>query len=164
MFSSYVNQQYNPYVHGMILYGDGHSGEGAFVVVITTCNLYYNCVIAYEVLLLLRNSHNAKKCDPPSLRRVTLQAIAVYIFSVCVGVIHYTITQVVLEKAWDNGNRLKWRRFRRINLVWAVMVSLVCPVVFLACVTAIIWYRKYMPSATGRMRELVSQFKIRSRF
>ena len=34
---------------------------------------YLNCVISYQVLVLLRNSYHATRCDPPSLAKVSLQ-------------------------------------------------------------------------------------------
>ena len=147
MYSSYVNQQYNPYFNGVIIYGDGFNYEGACIVASSTFNLYYNSVIAYEVLILLRNSYNVKKCDPPSFRRVTFQAIAVYVFSVCVGAIHYKIIH-------DSNTGITLS-----NLAFSLVVTWICPTLFLLFVTVIIWYRKYMPSATGRMQELVSEFK-----
>ena len=149
MYSSYVNQQYNPYFNGVIIHSDGFDYEGACIVASSTFNLYYNSVIAYEVLILLRNSYNVKKCDPPSFRRVTFQAIAVYVFSVCVGAIHY---KIIHDSTSNTGIKLS-------NLAFSLVVTWICPTLFLLFVTVIIWYRKYMPSATGKLRELVSKFK-----
>ena len=44
----------------------------AFILACSTANLYLNCVVAYEMLVLLRNNNQVVIHNPPSLLRVTL--------------------------------------------------------------------------------------------
>jgi hypothetical protein len=108
-----------------------------------------NCFVSHEILILLRG-HNAIRCDPPSLLRVTLQATAVYLFSIIVFIIHYFITRAIFKAYAFEGNRL-----RTADLCWSLLVSYIFPISFFVYVWITIKCRGYMPSATGRMDKLV---------
>ena len=122
----------------------------------STANLYINCFISYEILNLLRNSNNIARCRPPSLIKVTLQAIVVYIWSIIVFVAYY-FTQKIQIQARDAGNDEKRKILNTVNLIWSMIVSFVIPIIFFCHIWITIWHRGYitMSSVTGTMKELV---------
>jgi len=106
---------------------------------------FLNCVVAHEILILLRNIHLVIRCDPPSFLKVTLQATAVYLFSITVYFIHYFIGRVGRNNP----------EFNFANFTWSLLVTYVFPILFFGYVWITIKCRGYMPSLTGRMKELV---------
>merc|ERR1712161_55332 len=97
--------------HGIIIFGDYNAGgrvnafEPAFILACSTANLYLNCVVSYEMLLLLRNNNQLITHNPPSLLRVSSQAMSVYLFSIIVFIIHYFVGRA---------------GYSRINFLWSV--------------------------------------------
>ena len=117
---------------------------------------YLNCVISYEVLILLRNSYHTTRCDPPSLVKVTLQAASVYSVAILVFVIFYVIGRKQ-HKSYYQGNFDTYLYLRDVNLYWSLVVTYIFPIIFFGYVWITIWFCGYMPSATGRMKELVRE-------
>ena len=115
---------------------------------------YLNCVISYEVLILLQNSHNATRYDPPSLVKVSLQAAIVYLFAILVFIIHYVIGRTS-NKSLEQGDGDRYDYFNSVNFYWSLIVTLNFPIIFFSYVWITIWCRGYMPSATGKMKQLV---------
>ena len=117
---------------------------------------YLNCVVSYEVLILLRNSYNITRCDPPSLVKVTLQAVSVYSVAILVFMIYYAIGRKQY-KLWYQGDFDTYFYLRNVNLYWSLVVTYIFPIIFFGYVWITIWFCGYMPSATGRMKELVRE-------
>ena len=118
-----------------------------------SCFKYFNCVVSYEILILLRNCHNAIRCDPPSLLKVTLQAISVYVFSIIVFIFHYFIGRAATKaEIQDDGYS---SRLLLVNLIWSLLVTYVFPILFFGHVWITVKCLGYMPSATGPMKQLV---------
>jgi hypothetical protein len=115
---------------------------------------YLNCVISYEVLILLQNSYNATRCGPPSLVKVSLQAASVYSIAIFVFIIHYVIGRIQ-KKSYDQGNIERHFYLNKLNLYWSLVVTYTFPIIFFGYVWITIWYNGYMPSATGKMKQLV---------
>ena len=113
---------------------------------------YLNCVVSYEILILLRNCHQGIRIDPPSLLKVTLQAMAVYMFSITVYIIHYFIGRAATEAIHFFLGKFD---YHDVNLIWSIFVTYLLPVAFFLYVWITIKCRGYMPSVTGRMKELV---------
>ncbi|OEU12506.1 hypothetical protein FRACYDRAFT_243756 [Fragilariopsis cylindrus CCMP1102] len=158
MYSSYVDQKYNPIFSGVITVDESNNPfSGAFVVACSTANLYLNCVISYEVLILVRNSFNATQCDPPSLWKVTLQSVLVYVFGILVFTIHYFIGYAQ-RFSFEKGHFERSISLNNLNFYWSLVVTYIFPVLFFSYVWITVWYRGYMPSATGRMKQLVWYF------
>ena len=118
---------------------------------------YLNCVISYEVLILVRNSFNATQCDPPSLWKVTMQSVLVYVFGILVFTIHYFIGHAQLL-SFEKGHFERSISLNNLNFYWSLVVTYIFPVLFFSYVWITVWYRGYMPSATGRMKQLVRPF------
>jgi hypothetical protein len=148
MYGSYANQKFNPNYYGIIISVDGEDSsvafEGPFIIACSTANLYLNCVISYEVLILLRNSNQAIRYSPPSLLKVTLQSLAVYLFSFVICISDYFI------KAEHNASYLSYS-----SIVVIGLVTYVFPILFFSYVLITIKCRGYIPSVTGRMKQLV---------
>jgi len=115
----------------------------AFVLGCSTSSMYLNTIIAYEILLLLKDCHNRKRRSPPAFTRVTLQALLVYSWSITVFVIRFFISREFNNKA---------------SIPIFFMISAGIPIMVLMTICFIIWYRVYMPSIGGRMKELTNFF------
>jgi hypothetical protein len=96
------------------------------------------------MLILLRSCHQVIRCDPPSLLRVTLQATAVYMFSIIVFFIHFFFI--------GRAGYL----YEAANFISSMIVTFLLPILFFLNVWITIMCRGYMKSVTGRMRQLVS--------
>jgi hypothetical protein len=168
MYGIYANQNFNPEFRTSMIFewetfDDNNVIEWNFVIAYTTANLYLNAVVSYEVLVLLRNSHQARRSDPPSLLKVTMQAAALYVFAILVTVIIYFISIASLKDYYKGD-------FDRSNYILEsagnlfLLVSLILPLVFVCSVCIISWCRGYMPSMNGMsvrgraMRELAWYF------
>jgi len=108
--------------------------------------MYLNCVVSYEIYCLLKDSYHRRRWKPPPLRKVTLQALAVYSWSGIVFIIRIF-----------NG-RYSERMNKNISTLFFFIISAGIPVLFLMTICFIIWYRTYMPSIGGRMKELTVFF------
>ena len=117
---------------------------------------YLNCVVSYEVLILLRNSYNATRCDPPSLVKVTLQAASVYSVAILVFIIYCVIGRKQ-QTSYYQGDSDRYQYYKNVNLYWSLVVTYIFPIIFFGYVWITIWFCGYMPSATGRMKELVRE-------
>ena len=102
-----------------------------------------NCVITFEVYLLLRNNARVIRHKPPTLRRVSLQAGGVYLFSIIVLCTHF-----FLDVDLDDT----------INFILMILVTYVFPLIYFFSVWLVIKHRNYFPSLTGRWKELVSNY------
>jgi len=174
MYGSYANQQYNPKISGAIImdsrekaltimdnddYDVGENAfEPAFILACSTANLYLNCVVSYEMLVLLRNNNQVITHNPPSLLRVTLQAMSVYLFSIIVFIIHYFIGREVIKADMDDDTNKCWR-LAKANLIWSILVTYVCPIGFFIYIWITIKCRNYMPSVTESTKQLVWFFR-----
>jgi len=156
MYGSYANQKYNPNFYGYIIRGYSDKGsdfEGALFFACLTANAYLNAVVSYEMLILLRNCHQETRSNPPSLLKVTLQAVAVYVFAILVFVVHYCIGRAV-SVAYQQGNYDRSDYLDWINLIWSLVVTFILPIGYI-----IIWCRCfYMPSTPERVKELARFF------
>jgi len=149
MYGSYANQKFNENFYMIVVStlfdADNMSilkaHEGSLIVACSTANIFRNAVVSYEVFILLRNCHETKINNPPSLKKVSLQAMVVYAFAICVfGISFYT---------GDVDNVATWCFF---------LVIYILPIGFVVCITVTISLRGFMPSATGKMKELAWYF------
>merc|ERR1712238_225082 len=115
----------------------------ALVLASSTANLYINCVISYELLNLLRNSNNATRCRPPSLMKVTIQAMVVYVISILIFVAFF-FTHKTKYKKYHTGNIDAYKDVTKINFAWSMILSVVIPTIFFCYVWITIWYRGYI--------------------
>lgn len=149
MYGSYANQKLPRFSGSIILTRYiGHdenrnSIENAMFVACSTANLYLNCVVSYEMLVLLRNNDQLVTYNPPSLLKVTLQAVGVYSFSIMIFIIHYYIGKSSKDE---------------VNLGWSIVISYVFPIGFFFYIWIIIKYRGYLPTVTESTKQLVCIF------
>jgi len=157
MYSSYVNQKHHIDFEGIIVLDfEEASFEGSFVVACSTANLCINCVVLYEIRILLQRTKDTIRYKPPSLTKVTIQAAVVYIFSIIVFTIHY----VIKEKQtyfYTNDNTAMFKRLEIVNLTLTVSISYMFPILFSAYICITIWFHKLLPVG-GKMRELALYF------
>jgi hypothetical protein len=86
---------------------------------------------------------------------VNLQATAVYLFSIIVCVIHYSIGRAATKASMQDDD-YNYNRLTDANITWSVVVAYFLPILFFVYVCITIKCRGYMPSATGSMKQLVS--------
>ena len=122
----------------------------------STANLYLNSIIAYEIFILLRNNKQAVRHKPPSLRSVTLKAMVVYIFSIVVFAINkYLETEAMTQKLIA----FEYRKSDQISLsilICNILVTYIVPIGVFFYVWISIKVRNFLPSVSGREKELVS--------
>ena len=124
----------------------------------STANLYLNCVISYELLILLRNNDRIVRHTPPTFQRVSLQAAGVYLLSIVMFCINYFVYLKVHLECTHNGlcTDQKVERIHNASLWPSIVVTYILPISFFFLVWITIKYRNYMPSLTGKWKELVS--------
>ncbi|OEU06015.1 hypothetical protein FRACYDRAFT_256861 [Fragilariopsis cylindrus CCMP1102] len=174
MYGSYANQKYNPNFNGLVIRSIplrdefneyGNAFEAAFVVACSTANLYLNCVVSYEILILLRHSDHFVTHTPPSLSRVTLQAVGVYSFSVIVFFIHYFVGRQSFKAEMQsyltssdndlNNDLKKQARLSLANLGWSLFVTYAFPIGCFFYIWMTIKCNGFMPSVTEKTKQLV---------
>jgi hypothetical protein len=79
-----------------------------------------------------------------------LQAAFVYVFAILVFIIHYTIGIICLRRNFG-----RYYYLEDVNLYWSLVVTYIFPMIFFGYVWITIWCNGYMPSATGKMKQLV---------
>ena len=132
--------------------------EVIFVTAYTVANLYLNAVISYEVLILLRNSHQTRRSNPPSLLKVTIQATVVYLFAILASMVFYFI----VFGASESDSAIS--KADSTIILFNIVVFVVVPFGAVGTVCTIIWWRGYLPSMNGisardkAMRELACYF------
>ena len=122
-----------------------------------TANLYLNCVISYELFVLLRNNERIVRHKPPTFQRVSLQAVGVYLFSVIIFCINYFITCKIFECHYQaECTEQQQHRLTYGNLLSNIVVTYILPISFFFLVWITIKCRNYLPSITGKWKEVVS--------
>jgi len=163
-FGSVANQKIYPDTYQFHILGRYSVGI-SITVAYTMANLYLNAVISSEVFILLRNSRQVQRHNPPSILKVTLQAAAVYCFSIISFIVDFSIGSAA-SKAYNEYDYEKFNNMDEIAEIWFSVFPLICilPIGFLGCVCIMIWWRGYMPSMNGNsvrdkaMRELTWYF------
>jgi len=164
LFGSVANQKIYPVTYQFYIMSRDSVGF-SITVAYTMANLYLNAVISYEVFILLRNSHKVQRHNPPSILKVTLQAAAVYCFSIILFIIDFSIGSAA-SKAYNEYDYEKFNNIDEIAEIWFSVFPLIgiLPIGFLGCVCIMIWWRGYMSSMNGitardkAMRELTWYF------
>jgi len=147
MYSSYALGYYNSWWYGNNIAGDGRASlyngpgfENALLLSCSTANLYVNTIISYEVYVLLRNNRQVVRHTPPSFRRISISAGCVYLLSMIVFcAVYFGSSHVAL-------------------LTFTILVSYILPIGCFFLIWGTIIYRKYIPSSTGRLKEVVLFF------
>ena len=160
MYCSYANQIDNHDFNGLIIIDEYTDAGGVFEVSIlvsaSTANLFLNCVVSYEIMLLLKNNNRVVRHQPPSLLKVTFQASAVYIFSIVLFIVTYIMAKAALNQIIFSNNYNAGKIFFLAIRIVLILVTYILPIGFFVSIWIIIQVRGYLPSLTGREKELVS--------
>ena len=95
---------------------------------------------------------------PPSLRNVTLKALVVYIFSIVVFAINLILQKVVIDQKYIESDYKTSEQISHLILVCNILVTYTIPIGSFFYFWIMIKVRNYMPSVSGREKELVSIF------
>jgi len=109
-------------------------------------SLWLNCVISYEVLLLLKSSERGI-VPQPSLLRVNAQAGVVCIISMLIGSSGYFIEHAI-QTAEINGNDETRQILMVVFLVFGTLLGLP-PIFYTLNGACIVWWRGYIPSLSA---------------
>ena len=90
-----------------------------FYIFSTTCNLYTNAFLTYELYMLLKNSNARKKQRSPTIARVTKQAMISYGLGLLIVVVHYIVARRLQE-----GSRMWYILYLCFSLIYVVVVPL----------------------------------------
>ena len=93
---------------------------------------------------------------PPSLRNVTLKALVVYIFSIVVFAINLILQKVVIDQKYIESDYKTSEQISHLILVCNILVTYTIPIGSFFYFWIMIKVRNYMPSVSGREKELVS--------
>lgn len=99
MFGSIINQSIKPFFLPPLVFPVGDIAEGIIVALYGCANMTINVIIAYEILVLIQTSHREKRIDPPSLKRVNLQAGTAIFISVIYAVIIFLVPKAFAAAA-----------------------------------------------------------------
>ena len=162
MYSSYALGYYNPRWYSWIIFGDRHSTlfnglrfEDALIGSCSTANLYLNTIVSYEVYVLLRNNHQVIRHKPQSFRRISISAGCVYLLSIVVFCADYFGFSGAQVEAHLSGDFTKKHNLFVAYLLFTILVSFIVPIGCFFLIWGTIIYRKYIPSITGRLKEVV---------
>ncbi len=109
-------------------------------------SLWLNCIISYEVLLLLKNSERLI-VPQPSLLRVNVQAGVVCIISILIGSSGYVIEHAI-QTAEINGNDGTRQLLMIVFLVFGTLLGLPA-ILYTLNGACIVWWRGYIPSLSA---------------
>ena len=156
MYSSYVLGYHNPWwsSYNILQSNIGVEFELSLLISCSTANLYLNTIVSYEIYLLLRNNHQVVRHKPPSFRRVSISAGSVCLLSIIVFCTNYFVHRAEVE-ANLRGNLAKRDNIRVALFTFSTLVSYIFPISCFFLIWGTIIYRKYTPSITGRLKELV---------
>ncbi len=167
LYGSTVLQRFNPGVHGFFippttqnsLILDPFVEEPYFFM-----SVWFNAIICYQILFLLKSSRSEVSRAPPSLKRVSLYAGITFVFAVFIGSSSYFIENGI-QKAELEGNVETQQLLLIVLLVFGTLVALP-PILYMVNGACIIWWRGYVPSLSSggatesdkAMRELALYF------
>jgi len=120
-----------------------------------------NCIVAYEMFSLIKDSYQRKKIDPPSVRKVLMQGVCVYTVTTIFA------TWFALEVPWppysvsDAGTSI-WSSmeggvFSTTGTLALSIVVLSPPTLYVLYVAFTIWWKELLPRS-GRTRAISLYF------
>ena len=112
-------------------------------------NLYLNAVIVYQVHYFLRNIQKSVRVEPPTIRLVLSQSLAVYLLGAGCGIwMHYLHT---IGNTIAGGQHDRFLEIHKISLCCMVIP----PVLFVTLLYGDVWYRQLIPTMEGDNRSRV---------
>ena len=128
----------------------------ALITVCATINMYMNCIIAHEVMVLLRRTKNIQRYTPPTYKKASLQFLVVTIYAITLGLLWFFLIHsdsFFGTKEDDSENALSssssrdavaipWRQYS-IPIFYVLIVAI--PLVYLVYVCFTIWKQELFP-------------------
>lgn len=156
IYGSYANNNADRYSSSSasgVVYPKGYN-NGMLVVTYAVSNLYLNALVSWEVYVLLRNSHQRKRVKPPSLSKVTRQALGVYGIAALNFASHYGLLNASYQ-AGELGQFKLSALLAFISVFINMGLGYVLPILAVVSVYAQIWRNSYLPSIrNGNRRDL----------
>eukprot|EP00537_Pseudo-nitzschia_pungens_P015809 CAMPEP_0172407538 /NCGR_PEP_ID=MMETSP1061-20121228/74866_1 /TAXON_ID=37318 /ORGANISM="Pseudo-nitzschia pungens, Strain cf. pungens" /LENGTH=279 /DNA_ID=CAMNT_0013143589 /DNA_START=245 /DNA_END=1084 /DNA_ORIENTATION=- len=144
-------ERYNPYFSSVVIVTDGFYGTTISIArSYATINRILNAFMAWEVLLLLKHSHERRRVGPPSLRNVTIKALISYGF----GVVEFAYNFGLLEagsRALQRGDIPTTMKLLDIT-TYLYFISFGLANVAIAVICFWIWWGGYLPGRTNQAR------------
>jgi hypothetical protein len=112
-------------------------------MIFVTANLYLNVVTAFEVYGFLKKTSRICRTNPPSLCKVTIQAISVYCFAILLAVFGHFLGDIALDYIYFSPS---------------FTISVGIPVGLILYVCVMIWRRGLISSCpNSRMKAISSE-------
>jgi len=150
--SAFTGQTFN--VMWMVLAWNGISEyyvsyADAIIWTCGTANICMNAVIAFEVFKFLKNSFELVRDPVPTLRKVSLQAVGVYLYSIVLNFIYFFLLNYhyYLTEEYYIANKIGTPLF--------LLFTAIGPFVFLMCICIMIWKRGYIKTNNHQYKHLV---------
>jgi hypothetical protein len=109
-----------------------------------TASMFMNVVLAYEVYMLLLNSHRSRPHAPPSFLKVTIQSLVAYIAAIVMAGVNYYFLLLGFT------DYTKW--FIISPIFYAVSAAI--PFLILICFCTLIWTKRVVRSTDKHLRVL----------
>jgi hypothetical protein len=130
------------------------ASNSAIIYAVATANIWLNATTIYEVMPLLRSMQNAQKINQPRLKRVNLQAAAVYLLSAITGVFTY------FTEGASSSNKVIGPTY----IIWLLIFGYL-PVGYVLYMSVVVWRHGYLRTTYGNgtrrekaMKELGNYF------
>lgn len=130
-----------------------HAFDHSLFLLCMAGSLYINSFLAFEIYRLLKNSNNLKRHSPPTISRVTIQAMISYGLGICFFLVDYWVFVP------DSIEEKRWMIMYQIITVFFLGVI---PLAVLVIVTILIYKQKLVRSTKsmyeGRLKVLFVYF------
>ena len=157
-----ASQKFDPNISGFgigaatygIIWNDGLPFEYALIEACSALNLYLSVVLSFEIYLLLKSIGQVRRHKPPSLMKVTIHAAGVLIFSIVIFCTFFFLGQKSISELNELNND-EGLMMNNIQMIISITVTYTIPVVSFFSILIMTKVRNYMPSLSGREKELV---------
>lgn len=109
------------------------------ILVCTFSTLLLECIISYEIYILLQHSQQLRRCQPPTLRKTVYQATGAYTVAIIFGVIFRFVSP-------------KMGRIGNTTVVY--ILSTILPLCYVGYICYKIWKQGLLSSANQRLKGL----------
>jgi len=129
---------------------DGYNRANIPANIYITANMFFNCLICHQIWVLLTSSRRATRIKLPDWTSMILKILAVYFLSILSGVIELVVRKAARRMYYDGDDsnvEKSWKIQYAMNFF--MFVTLYIGICYVLCVTILVWYRGYIPKASG---------------
>jgi hypothetical protein len=154
-YMMYINQNFDPNFHSILASPTNmyhvvlviRAQDASLTYSYIFMNMWINAIIAYELLALLRRSKSIRRVNPIGLRRVNLQAGAVYF----IAILYAATIEIIVATSRKAGAEGDFETVQALSISFQVLYfsMILLPMVFLIYFATRIWWGGFVPKAKG---------------